>query len=65
MISLASLSDKTQFGYFFRTVPTNLLYSDAAVSFIVSQGWPDLGVLYSDDDFGQQCNDDMDKEIFN
>lgn len=54
---LASLSDKSQFGYFFRTVPTNLLYSDAAVSFVVSQGWPILGVLYSDDDFGQQCNE--------
>ncbi|KAL4206055.1 periplasmic binding protein-like I [Rhizopus microsporus] len=54
-----SLSDKTQFGYFFRTVPTNLLYSDAAVSFIVSQGWPDLGVLYSDDDFGQQLSESL------
>lgn len=50
-----SLSDKSQFGYFFRTVPTNLLYSDAAIAFIQSQGWPVLGVLYSNDDFGQQC----------
>ena len=53
---LASLSDKSQFSYFFRTVPTNLLYSDAAIAFIVSQSWPTIGVLYSDDDFGQQCN---------
>lgn len=50
-----SLSDKSQFGYFFRTAPTNLLYSDAAITFIQSQGWPVLGVLYSSDDFGQQC----------
>ncbi|RCH79704.1 hypothetical protein CU098_002931, partial [Rhizopus stolonifer] len=54
-----SLSDKSQFGYFFRTVPTNLLYSDAAVSFVVSQGWPILGVLYSDDDFGQQLSESV------
>ncbi|MBM6385007.1 MAG: hypothetical protein JSY10_13630 [Paenibacillus sp.] len=54
-LNLASLSDKSQFGYFFRTTPTNLLYSDAAMAFIISQGWPVMGVLYSDDDFGQQC----------
>jgi ABC-type branched-subunit amino acid transport system substrate-binding protein len=56
---LASLSDKSQFGYFFRTAPTNLLYSDAAITFIISQGWPALGVLYSNDDFGQQCKIDI------
>ncbi|KAI8376579.1 uncharacterized protein BYT42DRAFT_534211 [Radiomyces spectabilis] len=52
-----SLSDKTQYGYFFRTIPTNLLYADAALSFIISQGWPMLGVLYSNDDFGQQLSE--------
>ncbi|KAI8979828.1 periplasmic binding protein-like I [Mycotypha africana] len=54
-----SLSDKTQFGYFFRTAPTNLLYSDAAMSFIISQGWPQIGVLYSDNDFGQQLSENI------
>ncbi|KAI9257749.1 periplasmic binding protein-like I [Helicostylum pulchrum] len=54
-----SLSDKSQFGYFFRTTPTNLLYSDAAMSFITSQGWPVMGVLYSDDDFGQQLSENV------
>ncbi|KAI9486341.1 MAG: periplasmic binding protein-like I [Benjaminiella poitrasii] len=54
-----SLSDKSQFGYFFRTAPTNLLYSDAAITFITSQGWPQLGVLYSDDDFGQQLSENV------
>ena len=52
---LASLSDKTQYSYFFRTVSTKLLYSDAALAFIVSQGWPSIGILYADNDIGQQC----------
>ncbi|KAI7879784.1 periplasmic binding protein-like I [Lichtheimia hyalospora FSU 10163] len=50
-----SLSDKTQYSYFFRTIPTKLLYADAAISFLVSQGWPTLGILYTNDDSGQQC----------
>ncbi|KAI9018770.1 periplasmic binding protein-like I [Phycomyces nitens] len=52
-----SLSDKTQYGYFFRTIPTDLLYVDAALSFITSQGWPTIGILYSSDDFGQQLSE--------
>ncbi|KAI7872293.1 periplasmic binding protein-like I [Spinellus fusiger] len=51
-----SLSDKTQYGYFFRTIATDLLYVDAVLSFITSQGWPIIGVLYSSDDFGQQLS---------
>ncbi|CEP13767.1 hypothetical protein [Parasitella parasitica] len=54
-----SLSDKSQFGHFFRTAPTNLLYSDAAIAFVVSQGWPQLGVFYSNDDFGQQLSENV------
>ncbi|KAI7907044.1 periplasmic binding protein-like I [Cokeromyces recurvatus] len=54
-----SLSDKSQFGYFFRTAPTNLLYSDAAITFIISQGWPQLGILYSNDGFGQQLSENV------
>ncbi|EPB88722.1 hypothetical protein HMPREF1544_04481 [Mucor circinelloides 1006PhL] len=54
-----SLSDKSQFGYFFRTAPTNLLYSDAVITFIISQGWPQIGVLYSNDDFGQQLSENV------
>ncbi|KAI8097085.1 periplasmic binding protein-like I [Halteromyces radiatus] len=54
-----SLSDKSQYGYFFRTIPTDLIYADAALSFIVSQGWPTIGVLYSGDDFGKQLSTDV------
>ncbi|KAI7850018.1 periplasmic binding protein-like I [Circinella umbellata] len=54
-----SLSDKTQYSYFFRTVSTKLLYSDAALAFIVSQGWPSIGILYADDDIGQQLSESL------
>ncbi|KAI9272945.1 periplasmic binding protein-like I [Phascolomyces articulosus] len=54
-----SLSDKTQYGYFFRTVPTKLLYADAALAFLVSQGWPSFGILYTDDDLGQQLSESL------
>ncbi|KAI9497750.1 periplasmic binding protein-like I [Zychaea mexicana] len=54
-----SLSDKTQYGYFFRTVPTKLLYADAALAFLVSQGWPSFGILYADDDIGQQLSESL------
>ncbi|KAF7729898.1 hypothetical protein EC973_003632 [Apophysomyces ossiformis] len=54
-----SLSDKTQYGYFFRTISTNLAYTDAALTFVLSQGWPMIGILYSDDDFGQQLSQNM------
>ncbi|KAI9313077.1 periplasmic binding protein-like I [Dichotomocladium elegans] len=55
--SNSALSDKSQYGYFFRTVPTQLLYADAALSFIASQGWPVFGILYTKDDLGQQLSE--------
>ncbi|ORX61729.1 periplasmic binding protein-like I [Hesseltinella vesiculosa] len=54
-----SLSDKSQYTYFFRTIQTELLYSDAALSFVLSQGWPMMGILYSDDDSGKQLAQDI------
>ncbi|KAI8147771.1 periplasmic binding protein-like I [Fennellomyces sp. T-0311] len=55
----ASLSDRMQYGHFFRTVQTQLLYADAALSFVTSQGWPTLGMIYSNDDFGKQLSQYM------
>ncbi|KAI8373243.1 uncharacterized protein BYT42DRAFT_536616 [Radiomyces spectabilis] len=57
--SATSLSDKSQYGYFFRTVPTRLLYVDAAVSFIVNQKWPIIGILYTKNNAGHQLSDTM------
>ncbi|ORY93043.1 periplasmic binding protein-like I [Syncephalastrum racemosum] len=47
-----SLSDQTQHDYFFRTIQTPLLYADAGFSFVKSQGWHHVSILYSDDDYG-------------
>ncbi|KAI8989372.1 periplasmic binding protein-like I [Pilobolus umbonatus] len=54
-----SLSDKSQFGYFFRTAPTNLLYSDAVLSFVIDQEWSIIGILYSNNDYGQQLSENI------
>ncbi|KAH8549801.1 periplasmic binding protein-like I [Umbelopsis sp. PMI_123] len=52
-----SLSDKSQYKYFFRTIPTDLVYVDVILSFIASQDWGRVGILFSDDAFGQQLSE--------
>ncbi|ORZ05093.1 periplasmic binding protein-like I [Absidia repens] len=54
-----ALSDKSQYGYFFRTIPTDLMYTDAVLTFVTSQGWPTIGVLFSGDNFGKQLSKDI------
>ncbi|KAI9496049.1 periplasmic binding protein-like I [Zychaea mexicana] len=52
----ASLADRSQYGHFFRTVQTPFLFADAALSFVTSRGWPSVGMLYSNDEFGKQLS---------
>ncbi|KAI7907471.1 periplasmic binding protein-like I [Cokeromyces recurvatus] len=49
-----AFSDKTQYKYFFRTIPTQVLVADVMLSFALKQGWNKLGILYTDDPLGQQ-----------
>ncbi|KAI8984560.1 periplasmic binding protein-like I [Mycotypha africana] len=49
-----AFSDKTQYKYFFRTIPTQVLIADVMLSFATKQGWNKLGVLYTDESLGQQ-----------
>lgn len=49
-----SLADKSQYEFFFRTIPTDLLYADAILSFILNQKWTVFGILYPDNDLGRQ-----------
>ncbi|KAI9487659.1 MAG: periplasmic binding protein-like I [Benjaminiella poitrasii] len=49
-----AFSDKTQYKYFFRTIPTQVIVADVMLSFAAKQGWNKLGVLYTDDPLGQQ-----------
>ncbi|CAO3612776.1 unnamed protein product [Cunninghamella blakesleeana] len=54
-----SLSDKTQYGHFFRTIPTELIYADAITSFVKSQQWPMIGIFYSSDDPSDQLSEEL------
>jgi ABC-type branched-subunit amino acid transport system substrate-binding protein len=52
---LVAFSDKSQYKYFFRTIPTQVIIADVMLSFAAKQGWSRVGVLYTDDPLGQQC----------
>ncbi|CAO3599300.1 unnamed protein product [Absidia cylindrospora] len=52
--SAISFSDKAQFKYFFRTIPTDVVMIDAMLHFVKKQGWTKIGVIYTDDPLGQQ-----------
>ncbi|KAI8075284.1 periplasmic binding protein-like I [Gongronella butleri] len=49
-----AFSDKSQYGYFFRTIPTDVVMIDALLHFVAHQGWSKVGVIYTDDSLGQQ-----------
>ncbi|ORX62314.1 periplasmic binding protein-like I [Hesseltinella vesiculosa] len=49
-----ALSDKSSYDYFFRTIPTQVIFADVMVSFAALQGWSKIGVIYEDTTFGQQ-----------
>lgn len=49
-------SDKSQYKYFYRTIPTKATLADVMLDFITSQGWKNIGVIYENDPLGQQCN---------
>lgn len=53
---LVGFSDKSQYKYFYRTIPTKVTLADVMLDFTKSQGWSNIGVIYSNDPFGQQCN---------
>ncbi|ORZ18179.1 periplasmic binding protein-like I [Absidia repens] len=52
--SAISFSDKAQFKYFFRTIPTDVVMIDAMLHFVIKEGWTKIGVIYTDDPLGQQ-----------
>ncbi|CAO3611813.1 unnamed protein product [Cunninghamella echinulata] len=49
-----ALSDKSQYKYFFRTIPTQVIFADVMLSFATLQGWSKVGVIYPDSTLGQQ-----------
>jgi hypothetical protein len=50
---IASFADKSDYHYFFRTIPTDLLYDHVIQSFLVHQNLSHLGILHTGDN--QQC----------
>ncbi|KAI9278719.1 periplasmic binding protein-like I, partial [Phascolomyces articulosus] len=52
--SAIAFSDKTQYKYFFRTIPTQVIMADVMLAFVAKQGWSKVGVIYTDDPVGQQ-----------
>lgn len=53
--SLVAFSDKTQYKYFFRTIPTQVIVADVMLAFAAQEGWSKVGIIYTDDPLGQQC----------
>ncbi|XP_064149273.1 LOW QUALITY PROTEIN: extracellular calcium-sensing receptor-like [Loxodonta africana] len=61
--TLASLSDKTQFPSFMRTVPTDLTNSHMVAQLVLHFGWSWVGILSQDDDYGQQSSAPVTQEL--
>lgn len=48
-------SDKSQYKYFYRSIPTRTTMADTMLDSVSSQNWINIGVIYSNDLLGQQC----------
>lgn len=51
---LAQLSSKDDYGYFFRTIPTELMFGRVMMEFVASRGWKKVAVFYTGDELGSQ-----------
>ncbi|KAG0080837.1 hypothetical protein BGZ90_011112 [Linnemannia elongata] len=51
------LSNKDQYGYFFRTIPTELMFGRVMMDFVASRGWKTIAVFYAGDALGSQMMD--------
>ncbi|XP_045387755.1 extracellular calcium-sensing receptor-like [Lemur catta] len=61
--TLASLSDKTQFPSFLRTLASDLMSSHALAQLVLHFQWSWVGILAQDDDFGQQSSSLVTREL--
>ncbi|GJJ68283.1 gamma-aminobutyric acid type B receptor [Entomortierella parvispora] len=53
------LSSKDDYGYFFRTIPTELMFGRVMMDFVVSRGWKTIAVLYTGDPLGSELMDSI------
>ncbi|KAG0251820.1 Metabotropic GABA-B receptor subtype 2, isoform C [Mortierella polycephala] len=53
----AQLSSKDDYGHFFRTIPTELMFGRVMMDFVVSRGWKTIAVFYTGDSLGSKMMD--------
>ncbi|XP_062946024.1 extracellular calcium-sensing receptor-like [Cynocephalus volans] len=61
--TLASLSDKTEFSSFLRTLASDIMFSHAVAQLVVHFRWSWVNILAQDDDFGQQGSSLVTQEL--
>ncbi|XP_078524806.1 extracellular calcium-sensing receptor-like [Lissotriton helveticus] len=57
------LGDRNLFPSFFRTVPSDDFQSLGLAQLVIHFGWTWVGILASDDDYGQQCSQVVQQEL--
>ncbi|KAF9939918.1 hypothetical protein BGZ65_009008 [Modicella reniformis] len=58
-VCIAQLSIKEDYGYFFRTIPTELMFGGVMLDFVASRGWKTIAVLYTGDSLGSETMDSI------
>ncbi|KAF9163942.1 hypothetical protein BGX20_001148 [Mortierella sp. AD010] len=53
------LSNKIDYEYFFRTIPTELMFGGVMLDFVASRGWKNIAVFYTGDSLGSQMMDSI------
>ncbi|KAG0217465.1 hypothetical protein BGX33_010476 [Mortierella sp. NVP41] len=53
------LSSKDDYGSFFRTIPTELMFGRVMMEFVASRGWKTVAVFYTGDELGSQMMDSI------
>ncbi|KAF9578807.1 hypothetical protein BGW38_005225 [Lunasporangiospora selenospora] len=53
------LSNKDDYSYFFRTIPTELMFGTVMLDFVANRGWSTVAVFYTSDSLGSGMMDNI------
>ncbi|KAF9569236.1 hypothetical protein EC968_002606 [Mortierella alpina] len=53
------LSSKDDYGHFFRTIPTELMFGRVMMDFVANRGWKHIAVFYTGDALGSEMMDSI------